>query len=84
LTNKPYRRNLLAQIKDPMLKKFWDDEFETLSPKQLTEAISPILNKVGQFLSSPILRNILGQPKNSFSLREIMDNKKIFIANLSK
>ncbi|MDD2516250.1 MAG: type IV secretion system DNA-binding domain-containing protein [Candidatus Gracilibacteria bacterium] len=84
LTNKPYRRSLMPQLKDPMLKKFWEDEFETLNPKQLTEAISPILNKVGQFLSSPILRNILGQPKNSFSLREIMDSKKIFIANLSK
>lgn len=84
LTNKNYRREVLVHVKDPALVKFWQDEFETMQPKQVVEAISPILNKVWQFLSSPLLRNILGQPKNSFSLREIMDNKKIFIANLSK
>jgi TraM recognition site of TraD and TraG len=55
-----------------------------MAPAQMSEAINPILNKVGQFLSSPILRNILGQPKNPFSLRWIMDNGKIFIVNLSK
>lgn len=50
----------------------------------MNEAVNPILNKVGQFLSSPILRNILWQPKNPFSMRWIMDNGKIFIVNLSK
>lgn len=55
-----------------------------MEPKQMQEAISPILNKVGQFLSNPLLRNILAQPKNAFSLRWIMDNKKILIINLSK
>lgn len=50
----------------------------------MTEAVSPILNKVGQFLSSPLLRNILGQPKNPFTLRWAMDNQKILIVNLSK
>lgn len=50
----------------------------------MSEAVNPILNKVGQFLSSPILRNILGQPKNPFSMRWVMDNGKIFIVNLSK
>lgn len=50
----------------------------------MSEAVNPILNKVGQFLSSPILRNILWQPKNPFSMRWVMDNSKIFIVNLSK
>lgn len=84
LTNKSYRLKIVGKITDPIMIKFWAQEFESLDPKQMTEAISPILNKVGQFLSSPTLRNILCQPKNPFGFRWIMDNKKIFIANLSK
>jgi hypothetical protein len=55
-----------------------------MAPNQKVEASGPILNKVGQFLSSSILRNVLGQPKNSFSVRWAMDNNKIIIVNLSK
>lgn len=84
LTQTSYRRKIIAKIQDPMMEKFWTSEFEAMEPKQMVEAVSPILNKVGQFLSSTLLRNILGQPKNPFSLRWIMDNKKIFIVNLSK
>lgn len=84
LTQTSFRRKIIAKIKDPMMEKFWTSEFEAMEPKQMVEAVSPILNKVGQFLSSTLLRNILGQPKNPFSLRWIMDNKKIFIVNLSK
>lgn len=84
LTNKSFRRKIVSKITDPTMIAYWNNEFETMEPKQMTEAINPILNKVGQFLSSPMLRNILCQPKNSFSFRWIMDNKKIFIANLSK
>ena len=84
LTQTSFRRKVIAKIQDPMMEKFWTSEFEAMEPKQMVEAVSPILNKVGQFLSSVLLRNILGQPKNPFSLRWIMDNKKIFIVNLSK
>lgn len=84
LTNKSFRRKIISKITDPTMISYWNNEFETMDAKQMTEAINPILNKVGQFLSSPTLRNILCQPKNSFSFRWIMDNKKIFIANLSK
>lgn len=84
LTQTSFRRKIIAKIQDPMMEKFWTSEFEAMEPKQMVEAVSPILNKVGQFLSSTLLRNILGQPKNPFSLRWIMDNKKIFIVNLSK
>ena len=84
LTHESYRRKLVSKISDPILIQFWTQEFEKMAPAQMSEAINPILNKVGQFLSSPILRNILGQPKNPFSLRWIMDNGKIFIVNLSK
>lgn len=84
LTQTSFRRKIIAKIADPMMEKFWTSEFEAMEPKQMVEAVSPILNKVGQFLSSSLLRNILGQPKNPFSLRWIMDNQKIFIVNLSK
>jgi hypothetical protein len=84
LTHEAYRKKVVSKIDDPILVQFWTQEFERMAPAQMSEAINPILNKVGQFLSSPILRNILGQPKNPFSLRWIMDKEKIFIVNLSK
>lgn len=84
LTNESYRQKVVSRLKDPVLLKFWQDEFEPMDRKQKIDAISPILNKVWQFLSSSVIRNILGQPKNSFSLRWIMDKKKILIVNLSK
>lgn len=84
LTNKSYRLKVVSKLEDSTLKRFWEQEFEVLEPKQMIEAVSPILNKVWQFLSNPLLRNILAQPKNPFSLRWIMDNNKILIINLSK
>lgn len=79
-----FRKKVIAKITDPIVKSFWLDEFEKMDPKFRTEAISPILNKVGQFLSSPIIRNILGQPKSAIDLRFAMDKKKIVVVNLSK
>lgn len=84
LTSEVYRKRVIAKITDPVVKKFWINEFERLSPSQKTEAVSPILNKVWQFVSSPLLRNILWQQKNSFYIRWAMDNQKIIIVNLSK
>lgn len=84
LTSDLYRNRVLAKVTDPVVKKFWSSEFDRMAPNQKVEAVSPILNKVWQFLSSPILRNVLGQQKNSFSIRWAMDNKKIIIVNLSK
>lgn len=84
LTHEAYRRKVVSKIEDPILIQFWNEEFAKMTPSMQSEAINPILNKVWQFLSSPILRNILGQPKNPFTLRWIMDNGKIFLVNLSK
>lgn len=84
LTHESYRKKIISKINDPILLQFWNEEFGKMTPAMMSEAINPILNKVGQFLSSPIVRNIVGQPKNPFSLRWIMDNGKIFIVNLSK
>lgn len=84
LTSEVYRNKVVNKISDPVVKKFWTWEFAKMAPNQKVEASGPILNKVGQFLSSSILRNVLGQPKNSFSVRWAMDNNKIIIVNLSK
>lgn len=82
--DKKYRKRIVDNIKDPMVKAFWVDEFANYNEKYRTEAIAPIQNKVGQFLSSGIIRNIVGQPKSTIDLREIMDQRKILIMDLSK
>lgn len=84
LTNKEYREKISDKVKDPVLRKFWIEEFNAWTPKQMQEAVAPILNKVGQFLSSYMVRNMVAQPKNSFGLRWAMDKGKIVIMNLSK
>lgn len=84
LTSEIYRNKVVSKITDPVVKWFWVNEYARMAPNQKVETAGPILNKVGQFLSSSILRNILGQPKNSFNIRWAMDNQKIIIINLSK
>src|SRR3954470_8048914 len=82
--DKNYRKRIVDNIKDPVVKSFWRDEFANYQDKFRNEAIAPIQNKVGQFLSSAIIRNMVGQTKSSIDLREIMDSQKILLINLSK
>jgi hypothetical protein len=84
LTNATYRKRMIEQINDPVLKNFWVNEFAKMPDKQREEAISPILNKVGQFVTSPLIRRIIGQPKSSIALDQIMNDGKIILANLSQ
>lgn len=84
LTNKDYRAIIVARLKDPELRNFWLNEFEKYSQGFRMEAVSPILNKVGQFLVYPVLRNIIGQKKSTFSLGKVMNEGGILLANLSK
>lgn len=84
LVDKKYRKRIVDNIKDPIVKSFWTDEFANWNEKYRNEAIAPIQNKVGQFLSSGIIRNIVGQPKSTIDLRQLMDAKKILLLNLSK
>jgi len=84
LTSDVFRNKVVNKITDPIVKKFWTHEFAKMAPNQKVEASGPILNKVWQFLSSSILRNVLGQTKNTFNIRWAMDNQKIVIVNLSK
>ena len=83
LVDKQFRDRVISQVQDPVIKDFFVNEFEQYDPKFRTEAIAPIQNKVGQFLSSSTIRNIVGQPKSTIDIKEIMDNGKIFLVNLS-
>ncbi|MBI4234798.1 DUF87 domain-containing protein [Candidatus Peregrinibacteria bacterium] len=84
LADDAFRSQVVKGVEDPVVKSFWIAEFAKWQEKQRTEAISPIQNKVGQFLSSPTIRNIVGQPKSTIDLRFAMDKGKIVIINLSK
>ncbi|MCB9819658.1 type IV secretion system DNA-binding domain-containing protein [Candidatus Nomurabacteria bacterium] len=84
LSDKAYRNLVVANIKDPAVKSFWVDEFAKYNERYMQEAGDAIKNKIGQFTANPVIRNIIGQPKSSFDLRKIMDEKKIVIMNLSK
>ena len=84
LQDRDFRMRVIARLKNEQLKNFWINEFEKYPPRFQQEAIAPIQNKIGQFLNNPVLREIVGQPKSSFNIREIMDSGKILLVNLSK
>jgi hypothetical protein len=84
LTDEKYCTRVIAQIKDPFIRAFWAEEYAGYDPRFQREAIAPIQNKIGQFLLNPVARNILGQIKNKVSIPFIMDEGRLFIANLSK
>jgi Type IV secretion-system coupling protein DNA-binding domain len=84
LSVKGYRDRVLSQVKDPAIMQFWVNEFNVMPEDLQKEAIAPIQNKVGQFVTSPLIRRIIGTPKSSVSIKEIMDGKKILLANLSQ
>lgn len=86
LTDKNFRKFILKQVNDPILKKFWEEEFASMSTNSrlVTEAVAPIQNKVGRFIATAVIRNIIGQVKSTIDLREIMDNRKIFLVNLAQ
>jgi hypothetical protein len=86
LLDNNYRKFILKQVDDPILYKFWVEEYAKMSQNNrlLTEAVSPIQNKVGRFVSSAVIRNIVGQVKSTIDLRDIMDNQKILLVNLAQ
>jgi len=84
LVDKDYREKVVAKITDPVVRSFWVDEFTKWNDRVLQEVISPIQNKVGAFLTTSLIRNIIGQTTSSFDIRDIMDGQKILILNLSK
>ena len=84
VSDKDFRNKVIEHVTDPGVRSFWVDEFAKYTDRFAAEATPAIQNKVGQFTSNPLIRNIIGQPKSSFDFRQIMDEGKILIVNLSK
>jgi CxxC-x17-CxxC domain-containing protein len=84
LADPNYRKKVVEKITDPIVKSFWVNEFSRYTQSYEVEATAAIQNKVGQFVSNPLIRNIIGQVQSEINMRKIMDEGKIFIANLSK
>lgn len=84
LVDKEYRQKILANVKDPVVRAFWLNEYEEWRDQFRNEAIAPIQNKVGQFLSTAMVRNIVGQQKSTIDIFNIMNDGKIFLVNVSK
>lgn len=82
LTNKPFREDYLLSVKDTVLINFWHDEYDKYSEKFQSEAISPILNKVGQFITSPTIRDVISHPTSTVDFEDMMNQGKIVILNL--
>jgi hypothetical protein len=84
LTDERFRIRVVEKLEDPILKSFWLNEFNAMQERQRNEAVAPILNKVGQFVSSPIIRDVVNADKSSFSIEEAMNSGKIILVNLSQ
>lgn len=84
LVDKDYRQRIIDNVEDPVVKAFWINEYEEWQDKFRNEAIAPIQNKVGQFLSTALVRNIVGQSKSTIDIFKLMNEKKIFLVNVSK
>jgi hypothetical protein len=84
LTEKGFRKQVIRSIQDPIVQSFWVTEFASWNEKFASEAVAPVLNKVGAFVANPVVRNIVGQKKSAFNIRQIMDEGKILLVNLSR
>lgn len=84
LVDKDFRQQIVSNIKDPVVKAFWVNEYEQWRDQFRNEAIAPIQNKVGQFLSTAMIRNVVGQAKSTINIFDILNTSKIFLVNVSK
>ena len=84
LVDRDYRQKIVDNIKDPVVRSFWVNEYASWREQFRNEAIAPIQNKVGQFLSTSLIRNIVGQSKSTINIAEIMNSNKIFLVNVAK
>ena len=84
LSNKEYRKKIVDNVKDPIVRSFWVDEFAKYTERFAAEATPAIQNKIGQFISNNLIRNIIGQTRSTIDVRKIMDEGKIFIVNISR
>ncbi|OGY74315.1 MAG: hypothetical protein A3H07_00995 [Candidatus Jacksonbacteria bacterium RIFCSPLOWO2_12_FULL_44_15b] len=79
-----YRKRLVKSVKDPVVRTFWESEYAKYNQTFQVEAVSPIQNKIGQFTTIPMIRNMIGQVQSKVNFREILDERKILIVNLAK
>ncbi|KXK09547.1 MAG: AAA-like domain protein [Microgenomates bacterium OLB23] len=84
LADDKYRARALEDVRDPVVMAFWKKEFDKMPDRMKAEAVSPLQNKIGQFVTAPMIRNIIGNPKSTIDLAEIMDERKILLLNLSQ
>lgn len=84
LVDEAYRGRLLANCRNPMVRAFWTQQIADWTDGYIAEALSPVQNKVDALLSPPILRHIIGQPHSTLDLSQIMNERRVLIANLSK
>ncbi len=84
LVDKDFRQKIIANVKDPVVKAFWVNEYESWRDQFRNEAIAPLQNKVGQFLSTSLIRNVVGQRRSTIDIFDLMNNQKIFLVNVSK
>jgi hypothetical protein len=84
LTDPHYRERIVAELEDPILKAFWLYEFDKMHDRQRNEAIAPILNKVGQFVTSPLVRRVVNVKKSTIDIEQIMNEGKILLVNVSQ
>lgn len=84
LVDPEYRRRVVERVADPVIKAFWLQEYARYTQRYEVEATAAVQNKVGQFASNPLIRNIIGQTRSSIDMRKVMDGEKILLANISK
>lgn len=84
LSDARYRQSIVAHVRDPAVRSYWLQEFETLPARLKSEWTSPVLNKLGPLVTSPILRNVFGQPRSTLRLREALDSRKVILCPFSK
>ncbi|PJE51317.1 MAG: hypothetical protein COV29_01005 [Candidatus Yanofskybacteria bacterium CG10_big_fil_rev_8_21_14_0_10_36_16] len=84
MADKEYRKQVIENVTDPVVRAFWTQEFAKYTDRLASEATAAIQNKVGQFVSSPIIRNMVGQAHSNLDMRKMMDERKIILVNISK
>ncbi len=83
-TDPAFQKYKLSKVTDPVVRSFWEKEMAKTTDFHKSEMLGYLISKVGRFVENEMMRNIIGQPKSAFNIREIMDNQKILLVNLSK
>lgn len=79
-----FRRKVLLHVQDPQVRQFWEQEYPAMNYKNAADGLAPIANKLGAFLSHPLVRKAICEPREPLRFRQIMDDSQILIVNLAK